>query len=161
MLKAEELERVGDHSTALQCYTHSINITQCEETKARALLKRAHCYSEIGNVKWAIANAKESSTCTHNLQSLRELAFSTLGKLYESAEMYEQSMACFQDLLKVNPNHKLAIISVPRLKRSIEVSTQYRKQASERKSEQSDLLPSIPRKVHSRFENRGKSGAVF
>ena len=162
---AEEIEsmalesmEMGSYDSAAKFYTYVLNTMDAAKFEARAklLLKRSGCFSQIGDIKKAIRDVEDCRAM--QIRDLEEETLLSLAKLYEQIEDYEKGMQCLQNLGQLNSKHP----SLPMLRSRIRQGRMMiQKERDAHCCTGGTVLPSIPRKVLPQFEHRGKSGAVF
>ncbi|UPQ97682.1 TPR repeat domain-containing protein [Chloropicon primus] len=156
-----ELLELGDYGKALRCCGYALSVIDNAnfEKKSHLLLQRSTCYSQLGDVKKACKDAEECRSMRVKTQEQEVLL--TLAKLYEQGEDYEKAMGAVQNLSQVQPSHPSLGIMRSRIRRAMQQESRRKEEEAQQSDGSSGLLPSVPRPVLSKFENKGKSGAVF
>ena len=160
-LHATDLVSAGDFASAAASLSFCLDrIVDNSDFagRCRLLLHRSRCHREVGEDAKAVADLEECLGL--GVSPLDAKAALGLARLSEQMEDFEAMAAHAERLASLDPSSP----DVAGLRSRSRRGARLREEREERERAEGTgggLLPSVPRKVPARFENRGKSGAVF
>ena len=159
---AQAKVEAGDYDGALRLCTEALERVSDAGARARCHLQRSHCWQQLGDLKRAVRDA-EACLGLQVSGGVEEGALLALARLHESTEDHDKALRALDQLARLCPSHPNLGALRSRLRRAgiMERAIRDKDREERAKTGASDLLPSVPRRMHSKFENRGKSGAVF